>query len=44
MLFELIADPTAAVGAPDGYLYAPFASLLRVVGGQVVSAEQVWTP
>jgi hypothetical protein len=44
VLFELLADPTAAVGAPPGYLYAPFAYLLQVQGGQIVVAEQVWTP
>jgi hypothetical protein len=43
-LWELLADPTAAVGAPPGYIYAPFAYLVQVQGGQVTSAEQVWTP
>ena len=44
MLFELVADPTVAVGAPADYIYAPFAYLLQVQGGQIVAAEQVWTP
>ncbi len=43
-LFELLADPTGAPDAPAGYIYAPFAYLLQVQGGQIVSAEQVWTP
>ena len=31
-------------GAPADYIYLPFAYLLHVQGGQIVSAEQVWTP
>ncbi|MFT3855567.1 MAG: hypothetical protein QM733_22985 [Ilumatobacteraceae bacterium] len=43
-LAALLADPAAQVGAPAGYVYAPFAYLLQVQGGQITSAEQVWTP
>lgn len=45
VLFALVANPTAPpAGAPADYLYAPFAYLVQVSGGQIVSAEQVWTP
>jgi hypothetical protein len=42
-LFDLVAGSTVA-GAPADFLYLPFAFLLHVQGGQIVSAEQVWTP
>jgi hypothetical protein len=43
-LFSFLADPTNAAGAPDGYVYVPFAYLLRIEGGQIVDADQVWSP
>jgi hypothetical protein len=43
-LFSLVGDPTNAPGAPAGYVYVPFAYLIHVAGGQIVSADQVWSP
>lgn len=47
-LQRLLASPlgtaTPHVGAPEGYIFVPFAFLVRVAGGQIVTAEQVWTP
>jgi len=37
-----LANPVAS--SADGYVYVPFPYLLHVEGGQIVSAEQVWTP
>ena len=35
---------TPGAGAPEGFIFVPFAFLVRVAGGQIVTAEQVWTP
>ncbi len=47
-LHRLLGAPPGAAtpgpGAPAGYLFVPFAFLVRIAGGQIVSAEQVWTP
>jgi len=44
MLIGLLSDPTGAGTLVPGYVYVPFPYLLHVTGGQIVSAEQVWTP
>ncbi len=44
MLVGLLSDPTGAGTLVPGYVYVPFPYLLHVTGGQIVSAEQVWTP
>ena len=44
MLVDLLSDPTGAGTLVPGYVYVPFPYLLHVTGGQIVSAEQVWTP
>ncbi|MEO5898861.1 MAG: hypothetical protein ABIR68_01870, partial [Ilumatobacteraceae bacterium] len=43
-LFGLVGGNPPTAAAPAGFTYVPFAFLLNVEGGQIVSAEQVWTP
>lgn len=43
-LFGLVGGKPPGAAAPAGFTYVPFAFLLTVQGGQIVAAEQVWTP
>ena len=43
-LFDLVAGATRSPVRPPTSSTRPFAYLVQVQGGQVVSAEQVWTP
>ncbi|MEO5723564.1 MAG: hypothetical protein ABIQ39_11195, partial [Ilumatobacteraceae bacterium] len=43
-LARLLAGKTPNAAAPADYTYVPFSFLVKVGGGQIVSAEQVWTP
>ena len=40
----LASTGTPAATAPDGFQYTPFAFVMTVVGGEIVSFEQFWTP
>jgi hypothetical protein len=43
-LYALLHGDEPAIGAPKGYAYAGFGYIVTVQGGDVVKAEQWWTP